>query len=109
MAKAYGGAMWKNEESFTPYPHRSNTLFSFEYNIDLTADESQYPDAHDWIRQFERNLSDLFNGHHYQGYPDMDLGDNFGRGYFGIRNFNRLRLVKGEYDPMNGNHLFINT
>jgi FAD/FMN-containing dehydrogenase len=57
--------------------------------------------ANRWIREFETFLTPFTNGHHYQNYPDLDLGPGFGKAYFGEKNFARLKKIKAIYDPLN--------
>jgi hypothetical protein len=49
------------------------------------------------VREFDRVVEPLSNGHSYQNYPNLD-NKAFGSMYFG-GNLKRLVEVKRKYDP----------
>ena len=99
--EAYGGIFDDHDSSFTPYPHRKGTLFSMQYSINLDPGESESSPSYEWLRGLEQKLKPFVNGRHYQNYPDLDHGNNFGVGYYGEENFRRLQTIKKIYDPNN--------
>ena len=98
---SYGGAFDDHDSSYTPFPNRKGTLFSMQYAIYLSPGESESSPSYVWIRGLEQKLKPFVNGRHYQNYPDLDLGSNFGVGYYGAENFQRLQTIKQKYDPFN--------
>ncbi|KAJ2992589.1 hypothetical protein HDV02_002973 [Globomyces sp. JEL0801] len=95
-----GGALAQVAPDATPYVHRKS-LFSMQYAISLPDGADNNHPSLKWIRNFEALIKPITNGEHYQNYPDLDLGDKFGVGYFGEANFKRLKSIKAVYDPLN--------
>jgi FAD/FMN-containing dehydrogenase len=98
--EALGGFFANVSNDALPYNHR-DSLFSMQYATSLGKGESFDSPGNQWIKRFEASLKPFVNGQHYQNYPDLELGADFGRAYFGEKNFARLRSIKGIYDPQN--------
>ena len=97
--EAFGGIFETQNASFTPFPNRKGTKFSMQYTAYLSPGEPETSANYEWIRWYESTLKPYVTGHHYQNYPDLDLGEDFGVGYFGKDNFERLQQIKEMYDP----------
>jgi hypothetical protein len=97
--ESIGGYIAKQKNE-TPYNHR-DMVFSIQYSVALSKGESPYSVNYNWIRSFEASLKPYMSGHHYQNYPDLDLGPNYGKAYFGETNLKRLKQIKKKYYPFN--------
>ncbi|XP_015878332.2 monolignol oxidoreductase AtBBE-like 13 [Ziziphus jujuba] len=115
LLSPYGGKMSKISESETPFPHRSGTIFIFEYMTVWTDGEKGTEKHKGWIRKLYGYLTPYvskFPREAYVNYRDFDLGVNknsntsyieasvWGKKYF-KNNFDRLVKVKTEVDPDN--------
>jgi hypothetical protein len=98
--EALGGKISELSNADTPYPHR-DMLFSMQYTVYLQPNELESSMNYQWIRSFENTLRPFVTGFHYQNYPDLDLGSEYGVGYFGKDNYERLVRIKAAYDPLN--------
>jgi FAD/FMN-containing dehydrogenase len=98
--EALGGYFANVSNDALPYNHR-DCLFSMQYATSLSKGESFDSPGNRWISGFEASLKPYVNGQHYQNYPDLELGADFGTAYFGETNFARLRQIKAKYDPQN--------
>jgi FAD/FMN-containing dehydrogenase len=96
-----GGIFSEISTNQTPYFHR-NAVYSIQIWAPMTKeDHSRDAYTFKWINQLEKNLKPFVSGQHYQNYPDLDIGENFGEAYFGLENFERLKKIKAIYDPEN--------
>ena len=100
-----GGQIAARGPTATPFFHR-NAQFSIQYYRSMSSQEAREPNgagssAWSWIRGLEAAIKPSVTGGHYQNYPDLDLGANFGVGYYGADNFNRLKTIKRNADPSN--------
>ena len=95
--EAYGGAINAVAPNATAFWHRRASLDVFLFSFWLH--ETQRDEAEVYLREFDRVLKPLANGHSYQNYPNR-ANEDFGRLYFG-GNLPRLLKVKKEYDPEN--------
>jgi len=93
----YGGAINAVAPEATAFWHRRATTDIFLYAFWLYEHLRQEADA--YVKEFDRVVQPLSNGHSYQNYPHRDNVD-FGRMYFG-GNLGRLLEVKRKYDPDN--------
>ena len=98
--EALGGAVASHSVSSTPYVNR-DSLYSVQYKIHLEKNEPTTSQGWTWIKQVEATLRSYTNGKHYQNYPDLDIGPEYGVAYYGPENFDRLRQIKALYDPEN--------
>ena len=72
-----------------------------QYMTPLFKGEPRNSPSWVWINGLESDLKPFVNGLHYQNYPDLDIGPNYGNSYYGVENFNRLKEIKARYDPQN--------
>lgn len=84
----------------SPYVNRQS-LYSMQYTTPLQKGEALDSPAWNWIHALERDLKPFVNGLHYQNYPDLELGPDYGNKYYGADNFDRLKSIKAKYDPQN--------
>jgi FAD/FMN-containing dehydrogenase len=87
LLDAYGGAINRVRPRATAFVHRDQ-LFSIQY--------LSYSSAR-WVAIAHRAMRPYVSGQAYQNYIDADLA-RWQRAYYG-RNLERLREVKGAYDP----------
>lgn len=92
--------MSEKPDSATPYSNRKSK-FSVQYAVALQPGEETTSPNWEWIRSIEQEFQPFANGNHYQNYPDIDLGPNYGVAYYGAANFERLKTIKAKYDPKN--------
>jgi FAD/FMN-containing dehydrogenase len=95
--EAYGGAINAVAPDATAFWHRRAAMDVFLFSFWLH--EGGHEGAEAYVREFDRVLQPLSNGHSYQNYPNR-RNENFGPLYFG-GNFPRLLKVKRAYDPNN--------
>jgi FAD/FMN-containing dehydrogenase len=93
--EAYGGAINSRAPDATAFWHRRAALDVFLFSFWL--DEKQRESARAYVKDFDRVMEPLSNGHSYQNYPNPESKD-FGKMYFG-GNLKRLVEVKRKYDP----------
>jgi FAD/FMN-containing dehydrogenase len=93
--EAYGGAINTPAPEATAFWHRraATDVFLFSFWVDENLREG----ARAYVREFDRVVEPLSNGHSYQNYPNLD-NKAFGNMYFG-GNLKRLVEVKRKYDP----------
>ncbi|GMF22010.1 unnamed protein product [Phytophthora lilii] len=82
----------------TPWAHR-DAVWSVQIGVGANKGESEDSPSYEWIRGIAGALEKYFDGGNYQNYCDLDLGDDFGRRFWGAENFVRLRQIKAHYDP----------
>ena len=94
-----GGAMSRVPEDATPYANRSAL-----YNMSIDgkwSDPAQSSENIDWVRNAWEQLSELSGGGVYLNFAGFgEDTDKLARAGFG-GNYERLRTVKRQYDPMN--------
>lgn len=95
-----GGAIGEKEDSATPYSNRKS-LFSMQYWIRLDKGADKTAPGWVWINKLESTLEPYVNSNHYQNYPDLDIGPDYGVKYYGAANFAKLKQLKAKYDPQN--------
>ena len=95
-----GGAVGEKEDSATPYSNRKS-LFSMQYWVSLAKGADPSAPGWVWIKMLEKTLEPYVNSNHYQNYPDLDIGSDYGNKYYGAANFAKLKQLKAKYDPQN--------
>ncbi|KAF4031628.1 Berberine and berberine like domain-containing protein [Phytophthora infestans] len=101
--EAYGGVFATQKNDMTPWAHR-DAVWSVQIGVGANKGESEDSPSYQWIRGIAGALEKYFDGGNYQNYCDLDLGDDFGKRYWGADNFARLRQIKAQYDPLNVFH-----
>ncbi|KAG1687600.1 hypothetical protein DVH05_004690 [Phytophthora capsici] len=97
--EAYGGVFATQKNDMTPWAHR-DAVWSVQIGVGAKKSESEDSPSYQWIRGIAGALEKYFDGGNYQNYCDLDLGDDFGKRYWGADNFARLRQIKAQYDPL---------
>ncbi|KAG6962327.1 hypothetical protein JG687_00007213 [Phytophthora cactorum] len=98
--EAYGGVFATQKNDMTPWAHR-DAVWSVQIGVGANKGESEGSPSYQWIRGIAGALEKYFDGGNYQNYCDLDLGEDFGKRYWGADNFARLRQIKAQYDPLN--------
>ncbi|KAG6965416.1 hypothetical protein JG688_00007202 [Phytophthora aleatoria] len=98
--EAYGGVFATQKNDMTPWAHR-DAVWSVQIGVGANKGESEGSPSYQWIRGIAGALEKYFGGGNYQNYCDLDLGEDFGKRYWGADNFARLRQIKAQYDPLN--------
>lgn len=96
---SYGGAIKKLSDQATAFAHRSKPIASIQYYAEWT-NKSLTASRLSSMSTYYNSLRPYMPGSAYVNYCDLDLGDNYGRAYWGD-NFERLIDVKTAYDPDN--------
>ncbi|KAF4319303.1 hypothetical protein BBO99_00004821 [Phytophthora kernoviae] len=98
--EAYGGVFSTQKNDMTPWAHR-DAVWSVQIGVGANKDEPETSSSYEWIRGIASALEPYFDGGNYQNYCDLDLGEDYGKRYWGAANFARLREIKAQYDPLN--------
>ncbi|ETK77645.1 hypothetical protein F441_16411 [Phytophthora nicotianae CJ01A1] len=101
--EAYGGVFATQKNDMTPWAHR-DAVWSVQIGVGANKGESEDSPSYQWIRGIASALEKYFDGGNYQNYCDLDLGEDFGKRYWGADNFARLRQIKAQYDPLDVFH-----
>jgi len=95
VIEPYGGAINAYPVNDSAFIHR-DVLFDFFVDV-FWVQDSDKPQAVDWLDNFMTLMQPWFNGHVYQNYPRRTLTD-YRWMYWGDA-FNSLLYVKKLYDP----------
>jgi FAD/FMN-containing dehydrogenase len=96
----WAGAYNRVPVDATAFPHRAERfLLKQEVVVDATAPEAERQAACGWLSRSWALVHEWGSGGVYPNFPDPEL-DDWGRAYHGP-NLDRLRQVKGTYDPEN--------
>jgi FAD/FMN-containing dehydrogenase len=96
----WGGAYNRKREDATAFVHRGE-LFSLKHTaiVDSDSPKAAKDAALRWLMQSWQSVWPWGSGRVFPNFPDPDL-DDWAHAYYGP-NYERLRRIKGTYDPDN--------
>lgn len=99
MFELTGGAINRVRPTDTAFVHRDHSSLLSVVATWVGADGTPDPPERRWADGLYAALRPYVTREVYQNYPDLELSD-WGRAYYG-ENLERLKVIKGCYDPEN--------